>query len=192
MYVQPIPGLYFICVSPRVAPEAINVQAFQACGHPALSCMRTCATYGQKNGHSEVWLKPNDHSGIPRSEDRGYCGIIALGDIVLVSFWTTCHTVPDGNNISSKCCRQRFIRHQLLTISELLCQPNEDTFGAADVAETVNILIPNHLADDLRAVRTEPGEGVVDVLNSEHDAQIAERVYRRVAVIGDDSRGKKP
>src|SRR5262249_15698839 len=40
-------------------------------------------------------------------------------------------------------------------------------------------------ADELRAALAEPGKRVVDVVHSEHDAQVAQCVHRGVPVIGD-------
>jgi len=40
-------------------------------------------------------------------------------------------------------------------------------------------------------MRAEPGERVVDVLDGEHDAQVAESVHRGVPVIGDCRRREK-
>ena len=55
-------------------------------------------------------------------------------------------------------------------LPELLGESDEKSFGAADVAEPVRLLVLNHVADELRASLTEPGERLVDVVHSEHDA----------------------
>jgi hypothetical protein len=49
-----------------------------------------------------------------------------------------------------------------------LTEPYEKTFGPADVAEAIRIFVPDHLADELRAVLTEPGERNVAVVHGEH------------------------
>src|SRR5688572_3932280 len=72
--------------------------------------------------------------------------------------------------------------------AELLGQPHENPFGAPDVAESIGILVLDHFIHQLRAASAEAGECIVDVVYGEHDAQIAESVYRRVAVIGDHGR----
>src|SRR4051812_29741676 len=74
-------------------------------------------------------------------------------------------------------------------LPELLGEPDENPFGAADVAEPIRLFVLNHFANELRATRAEPGKRLVDVVHSEHDAQVAESVHRGVPVIGDDGRG---
>src|SRR3954467_1154870 len=76
-------------------------------------------------------------------------------------------------------------------LAELLGQPDEQSFGAADVAEPIRVFVLNHFANELRAARAEPGERLVDVVHGEHDAEIAQRVHRGVPVIGDGWRGEK-
>jgi hypothetical protein len=53
---------------------------------------------------------------------------------------------------------------------ELLGEPDEKSFGSADVAEPIRVLVLNHFADELRATLAEPGERLVDVVHGEHDA----------------------
>src|SRR6266540_3657230 len=73
-------------------------------------------------------------------------------------------------------------------LPELLGKPDENSFGAPDVAEPIRVLVLDHFADELRAAFAEPGERIVDVLHGEHDAQVTERVHRGTAVIGDHRR----
>src|SRR5688572_3161777 len=73
-------------------------------------------------------------------------------------------------------------------LPELLGKPDENSFGAPDVAEPIRGFVLDHFADELRAAFAEPGERIVDVLHGEHDAQITESVYRSAAVIGDHRR----
>ena len=54
--------------------------------------------------------------------------------------------------------------------TELLGEPDEKSFGAADVAEPIRVLVLDHFADELRAALAEPGERLVDVVHGEHDA----------------------
>src|SRR5437868_15349543 len=70
-------------------------------------------------------------------------------------------------------------------LPELLGKPDENSFGAPDVAEPIRILVPDHFADELRAAFAESGERIVDILHREHDAQVTESVHRGAAVIGD-------
>lgn len=53
---------------------------------------------------------------------------------------------------------------------ELLSEPDEDSFGAPDVAEPIRVFVLGHFADEFRAAFTEPGERIVNVLHGKHDA----------------------
>ena len=53
---------------------------------------------------------------------------------------------------------------------QLLGEPDEQSFGAANVAEAIDVLVLHDFADELRAVLSEPEERVVEVLHREHDA----------------------
>lgn len=55
-------------------------------------------------------------------------------------------------------------------LPELLGKPDENSFGAPDVAEAIRVFVLDHFADELRAAFAEPGERIVDVLHGEHDA----------------------
>ena len=55
-------------------------------------------------------------------------------------------------------------------LPELLGKPDENSFGAPDVAEPIPVFVLDHFADELRAACAEPGERIVDVLHGEHDA----------------------
>src|SRR5512143_2278106 len=90
-------------------------------------------------------------------------------------------------------CRKAsaFLRLSGNALPELLGEPDEKSFRAADVAEPVRVFVLDHFADELRAALQEPGERLVDVVHREHDAQVAERVYRGVPVIGDYRWGEK-
>src|SRR5687767_6880685 len=71
---------------------------------------------------------------------------------------------------------------------ELLGEPDENAFGTPDVAEPIHVFIPNYFAHELRAAFGEPDEGMVDVLHSEHHAQVTESVHWGAAVIGNHGR----
>jgi len=55
-------------------------------------------------------------------------------------------------------------------LPELLGEPDENSFGAPEVAEPIRVFVPDHFADELRAAFAEPGKRIVDVLHGEHDA----------------------
>ena len=55
-------------------------------------------------------------------------------------------------------------------LPEFLGKPDENSFGAPDVAEPIRFFVLNHLADELRSAFAEPGERIVDVVHGEHDA----------------------
>src|SRR6187397_447649 len=78
-----------------------------------------------------------------------------------------------------------------LTSAELLGQPDENALGASDVAEPIHVLVLDNFVDELRAVLAEPGQRIVEVVHREHHAEVAERVDRRVPVIGDRRRRNK-
>jgi hypothetical protein len=51
--------------------------------------------------------------------------------------------------------------------AEFLGEPDEKAFGAADVAEPIRVFVLDHVAaDELRAVLSEPGERLVDVVTA--------------------------
>ena len=55
-------------------------------------------------------------------------------------------------------------------LPELLGEPDEKSFGAADVAEPILVFVLGHFADELRAALAQPGKRLVDVVDGEHDA----------------------
>jgi len=73
----------------------------------------------------------------------------------------------------------------------LLSQPDENALRASDVAEPIHVFVVDHFVDELCAVLAESGQRIVEVVYREHDAEVAEGVYRRVPVIGDRRRREK-
>jgi hypothetical protein len=69
-------------------------------------------------------------------------------------------------------CRKAsaFLRLSGNALPELLGEPDEKSFGAADVAEPIRVFVLDYFADELRAALAEPGERLVDVVHGEHDA----------------------
>ena len=61
-----------------------------------------------------------------------------------------------------------------LLSAELLGQTDENSFGSANVAEPIRVLVLYYFSNELRAVPAEPGYHLVDVFNKEHDAKITE------------------
>lgn len=55
-------------------------------------------------------------------------------------------------------------------LPDLLGEPDEKSFGAADVTEPIHAFVLNHFADELCAVLAEPGEQLIKILHGEHDA----------------------
>jgi hypothetical protein len=68
--------------------------------------------------------------------------------------------------------------------ADLLCQLDDDSFGAADVAEPVAVLVAFQLADELSAAGSHAGDDRVDVFDDESDMADARCVRRRVPVAG--------
>src|SRR5262245_50905975 len=61
-------------------------------------------------------------------------------------------------------------------------------FGPPDVAEPVHVFVLDHFVDELGAVFAEPGERLVDVVNGEHDTQVAQSVHGGVPVVSSNRR----
>jgi len=77
---------------------------------------------------------------------------------------------------------------------QFLGEPDEKPFRPPDVAEPICVFILDYFAYELRAVRAvraEPFKRLGDVVHGKHDAEVAERVDRSVAVICDDRRLRK-
>src|SRR5262245_7006891 len=68
----------------------------------------------------------------------------------------------------------------VILASELLRQCDEDALRAADVAEPIFVFVLRQLANEFGAMRAQPGKGVLDVFDSEHDATYSQRVRRSV------------
>src|ERR1700716_2360559 len=67
-------------------------------------------------------------------------------------------------------------------LADLLGEPNENALRASDVAEPIHVFVLDDFVDELRAVLAEPGQGFIEVVHGEHDAEVAEGVDRSVAV----------
>ena len=55
---------------------------------------------------------------------------------------------------------------------KLLRQTDQNSFGAANIAELVGVFVLHDFAYELRAVFQEPGNQFVDVFNGKHNPQI--------------------
>ena len=55
--------------------------------------------------------------------------------------------------------------------------------------QPVDILVLHHVADELGAVGAEASQCVVQVVDGEHDATVAQGVHRKVLRVGTDRRG---
>ncbi len=75
----------------------------------------------------------------------------------------------------------------VLPSAEFLGKSDEKPFRPTDVAEPIRVLIPDDFADEFGTARAQPFKRVVDVINGEHDAEVAERVDRGIPVIRDDT-----
>ncbi len=74
-------------------------------------------------------------------------------------------------------------------LPELLGEPDENSFGTPAVAEPLYVFVIHDFIDPRRTELAEPGEGVVDVLDGEHDAQVSQRVHGGCTVIRRDGGG---
>jgi hypothetical protein len=61
----------------------------------------------------------------------------------------------------------------VLRSAEFLGDSDEKSFRPADVAEQIRVFILDYFAYELRAARTEPFKRLVDIVHSEHDAEVA-------------------
>jgi hypothetical protein len=61
---------------------------------------------------------------------------------------------------------------------EFLGQRDDDARRASNVAESVDVLVLGHLADEFGAVGAEASDSVVDAFDCKHDAPEAQRVRR--------------
>ena len=57
--------------------------------------------------------------------------------------------------------------------AEFLGESDEKPLRPADVAEPIDVFIPDHFAYELRTALAEPLERLIDVVHGEHDAQVA-------------------
>src|SRR5262245_55286765 len=78
-----------------------------------------------------------------------------------------------------------------MSSAKLLGEPDEKPFRAANVAEPVRIFIAHDFVDELCAALAESLERFVDIVHGEHDAEIAQGIHRRIAVIRDDGGSEK-
>jgi glycosyltransferase involved in cell wall biosynthesis len=76
-----------------------------------------------------------------------------------------------------------------LTSADLFGQGDDDARRAAKVAQQEDVLELCHFAKEFGAVGAQAGDGVMDIVNSEHDAMHAQRVGRRVLGLGAVRRG---
>jgi len=53
---------------------------------------------------------------------------------------------------------------------ELLGEPDEKSFGPANVAQPIRLLVLHHVVHELRAMPVQSGERLVDIFHGEHDA----------------------
>src|SRR6185295_4961224 len=65
-----------------------------------------------------------------------------------------------------------------------------DAFGAAEVAESILVLVLCHLAHEFSPMFLQANNDVVDVRDGEHDATDAQRVHRGVLRLSPDRLGR--
>lgn len=92
------------------------------------------------------------------------------------------------------CFRRRCSRHsdndrsdlRLLRSAKLLGEADEKPLGSTDVAEPIDVFVVDDVTHEQRTTSAEPFKRLIDVIDGEHDAKIAERVDRGGSVVGDD------
>ena len=76
--------------------------------------------------------------------------------------------------------------------ADFLAQPDENALGAADVAKPITSSYwTTSVRTSCAPCLAEPGERIVEVVDGEHDTQVAQSVHRYVPVIGDNWRREK-
>ena len=78
--------------------------------------------------------------------------------------------IPIESVCSSRLEKLVAAKLSIVSLPKLLGEPDEKSFGTADVAKPIRVLVLNHFTDELRAALEEPGERLVDVVHGEHDA----------------------
>src|SRR5262252_2491529 len=73
--------------------------------------------------------------------------------------------------------------------ADLFGQGDDDARGAAEIAEPEDALVLRHLAEEFGPVGAQAGDGIVDVVDGEHDAMQTQRVGRRALRLGAYRRG---
>jgi hypothetical protein len=68
-------------------------------------------------------------------------------------------------------------------LPELLSESDENSFGTADVAEPVNVLVVDDFIDHRRPEFDQAGKSVVEILDGEHDAKVPQRIHGSHPVI---------
>ncbi len=98
---------------------------------------------------------------------------------------------PDARETCVRVVGVRFRIAPLLRSAEFLGEADEQPLRPADVAEAVGVFVLDDFADELRAVIAEFFERLVEVVDGEHDAEVAQGVDRGGAVIGDGGWGEE-
>ncbi|CAK7261668.1 protein of unknown function (plasmid) [Shinella sp. WSC3-e] len=73
-----------------------------------------------------------------------------------------------------------------MRLAEFLGEPDQQPLRPSDVAEPINVLVVDDFADELRAVRVQPFEGLADIVDGKHDAEVTQSVDRGSSMICDN------
>ena len=86
-------------------------------------------------------------------------------------------TAPEASRVNTRAATQpgvsprsradRF-EGQRRSSADFLGETDEESFGPPEIAEPIDVFVLDDFADELCTVRTEPSEGVVDIINIEH------------------------
>jgi hypothetical protein len=79
--------------------------------------------------------------------------------------------------------------NELLT--QFFGQSNQQALGATNVAQSIRVFVLNYLTDELCSMLLETGEGFINIFHGEHNAQVAQRIYWGISMIGNDWRSEK-
>ena len=149
-----------------------------------------------RDGRERLTFQPR-HPDHLRPEDVGHDLAIEVGDFGFVEELNPLEIgpavvlkLPDelriGHFFETTSSQSSLDWTRASALSDLFCQPDEDSFWAVDVAEPVDVFVIHHLANQLRAVWFELFEDRVEVVHVEHHAEVAEGVDGRSSVVFDD------
>ena len=91
--------------------------------------------------------------------------------------WVACHGIESKQRLGAPPVSPKAVNAS----GEFLGQCDDDARRASHVAEPVNVLVLDHLADEFAADGAQPSDSVVDAFDRKHDAPQAQRFGGAIA-----------